>query len=87
MTSLCVATDDTVRSAVLSLLSSAFKRALYFGQDAEATAHATVVIIPLYLWQDTLYSRPIGRGLTVPSHRFESLLVNVTGRLALQQEF
>jgi hypothetical protein len=44
-------------------------------------------LLPLYLQQDTLYSWPIGRGLIVPSHRFESLLVNVTGRLALQQEF
>jgi len=43
-TSLCIVTDETVRPAVLSLLRSALKRVLYFGQDAEATAHATVVI-------------------------------------------
>lgn len=43
-TSLCIATDDTVRSAVLSPLSSVLKRALYFRQDTEATAHSTVVI-------------------------------------------
>jgi hypothetical protein len=44
-------------------------------------------LLTLYLQQDTLYSLPIDHGLTVPSHRFESLLVNVTGKLALQQEF
>jgi len=43
-------------------------------------------LLPLYLQQDTLHSWPIGCGLTVPSHLFESLLVNVTGRLAPQQE-
>jgi len=78
------ATDDSVHSAVLSPLSPSLKRALYFGQDAVAIAHATFVIIPLYLRQDTLYSWPISRGRTVPSHLFESLLVNVTGRLAQQ---
>jgi hypothetical protein len=43
-TSLCIDTDDTVRSAVISPLSSALKMALYFRQDTESTAHATVVI-------------------------------------------
>ena len=43
-TSLCIATDDTVRFAVFSPISPSLIRALYFGQDAEATAHAAVVI-------------------------------------------
>jgi len=84
MTPLFIVTDDSVYSGVLSPLSPSLKRALYFGQDAVAIAHVTVVIIPLYLRQDTFYSWPIGRGLTVPSHRFESLLVNVTDKLAQQ---
>lgn len=44
MTSLCIATDDTVRSAMLSHAYFRVKRALRFGQDFDATAHSTTVI-------------------------------------------
>jgi hypothetical protein len=37
-------TDDTARSAVLSPAYFRVKMAFYFGQDAEATAHTTIVI-------------------------------------------
>jgi hypothetical protein len=62
--------------------------ALYLGQDAEATARVTIIITCSVLTDTTLlYTWPIIYGHILSSRCFESLLVNVTGRLEQQQMF